>query len=177
MKEIQTLLSVENLPYLYQSDFYNIGFNKRGYYLDSEGNQYRYNIPESEYFLTVDELDYDLNNDSEHDSTEQPDDNIEVVAGCTIKPSELFSKLNLFELIEGDLKLELSKEVIEDLLNAPIVESEIFIMDSGWRTKSILIYILELDIYRQIVLNESGNANRVNQSKHTNEILKLLKEP
>jgi len=169
-------LTTDSLPYLYQSDFYNLGFNKRGFYLDSNGNQYHYSILESDYFPIINKVDYELNNDSEHDTTEQPDDKIELLGVNTIKPSELFSKLNLCELTQSDLGLELTKEVIADLQNAPMVHSDIYIYDSGWRTKSILVYMPDLDVYRRIILSETGNNNRLNQSKYTSEILDLLKE-
>jgi len=176
MKEIQTLLSVENLPYLYQSDFYNIGFNKKGFYLDGNGNQYDYSIPESNYLSIIEDEDYKLSTVPDQDDNDAEDAKTDFVYDNVIKPSELFNKLQLCEVTKSDLRMELSNEMIEDLTSAPVLELESFIMDSGWRTKSILIYIAELDVYKQTILSESGNSERRNQSKYTSEILEMFNE-
>ncbi|MCX2472790.1 hypothetical protein OQZ33_00460 [Pedobacter sp. MC2016-05] len=168
------LLSTEDLPYLYQSDSHNFGFDKRGFYLDSKGNQYRYSIPEEDYFSIIKEEEYNSNTPSNEESMDEPHIKTDVVYYDTIKPSELFNKLELCEVTKSDLRFELTSEVIKDLLSAPIVESESFIMDSGWRTKSVLVYLAELDVYKRILLVSSGNTNKLNTSIFTDGLLKTL---
>ncbi|WP_231465327.1 hypothetical protein [Pedobacter sp. Leaf132] len=177
---LDNYLSIESLPYLFQSDFYNIDFDKRGFYLDSKGNEYHYSIPEEEYFnlyISGENPDYTVFDSSDESQDDDGVTECNVPYERHIRPDELFKQLANCEFYQSDLQLELSKDVIEDLKNALVVESPICIYDSGWHTKSVLFYDEELRLYKEIVLSKSGNDNWLNQSRYTSGILELIKEP
>jgi len=75
------IFPIENLPYLYQSHFHNIGFATNGYYLDTKGNKYEYSIPEFDLIKVADDR---LNQDKSNSLNEA---SVTVLpTGYTIKP-------------------------------------------------------------------------------------------
>lgn len=170
----------ENLPYLYQSDFHNFRFNTKGFYLDTSGNQYHYDMPEPDYFSDFTPYPLDLESNGNQYSIEKPDSLIKVTDKNTvidtIKPADLFHNLSQCEIKRSDLKLELTNDVIDNLYNSGVRELEQFMLDTGWNTKSVLVYIAELGLYKQILLTKSGNVNKINTSKYTQEIISACGE-
>jgi len=162
-------LLVQKFIYLYQTEFHNVGFNTRGFYLDGSGNQYHYVLPEKEIKVNVDSIIKSTIAMLDADSSEwftTADDNT--------KPTDLFRNLNLCSHKASSLKLKLTTEIIEDLASSPIIEVEQFIMDAGWKTSYILFYHAELDVYKRILLASCGNTNKLNTSIFTDGLLKTL---
>ncbi|MFN0290054.1 hypothetical protein [Pedobacter helvus] len=170
--------NVESLPYLFHIKFTDSWTHRsKGVFIDSDGIEYRYEDTNGwKSFYETNEIDFNRTLDFE---VEAPPSISEV----EIKPEVLFHNLSLcrkkkpFMLLSRIDKLMLSVEIIEGLMNSPMVytNNEV-VYDAPTTTYSLLVYDVANACYRQIHLNSTGYRNVQNNSVYTQRILQKFQK-
>jgi len=169
---------IEDLPFIYESEFYSIawGTEHYGFFIDPQGRKYNYRITKDyryavtdkwNWFKTTDKVDPSDNTAFRYEEHE------------TITPDDLFE--NLLNSVEykpwfGYKKKTniITEEMIADLLQSPIEDHGDIACDAGSFTNSLYVYDADMDIYKRILLSMDGDIKKVNQSIYTQNIIRSL---
>lgn len=159
------LLSIENLPYIYQSEYFSLAWGKqhRGFYVLPNGDKYVYNMPDHFNFYEIEGNEF--GNTAWGDETE-----------LTIAPELLFENLKISTKQNGWLSLFKSKtllkaDVLKDLLKSKVKHYGQQMNDAGIKSNSLLIYDTDLRLYKRTLLKADGDRKVVNKYKHTFELI------
>ena len=171
-------LTPDNLPFLYQSDFYSIawGMEHYGFFVDPKGQKYNYRLSKDHRYEVTDKWNWCTPTGTvdpiQSTAYEHEEDGV-------ITPADLFE--NLMNSVEykpwfGYKKKinVITQEIIADLLQSPIEDYGQVACDAGSFTNSLYVYDAEKGIYKGILLSMDGDIKRVNQSSYTNHIIRSL---
>ncbi len=170
----ETVYMVDNLSYIYQSEFYSLAWGKvhHGFYFLPNGSKYRYREPENWNFYS-----------SAQNQTNTP---FKIVWGYetdgVIAPEHLFQNLRNSSLLTGLLGGAIVKpnpinlEAINHLMQAEIVDYGMIATDQGTLSNSILVYDPTISLYKRILLTSNGQRDMVNQSQYAKSTIKVLGE-
>jgi len=169
MTQINTF-TTENLPYVYQSEYYSLAWvhEHYGFYIDPTGAKYHYKQPEDWRFYTVQPYE------------EQPP--AKAVWGYEttgeIKPEDLFHnmsnatrKSNLFSFLKRNY---VTDEMMASLMKSKVTGRRGDKTDSGTRSNALLIYDSDSNLYRRILLSASGEMEMLNTNRHTESLLNRM---
>lgn len=196
----ETVYTVDSLPYIYQSEFYSLawGLVHKGFFVDPSGITYKYNMPKDWRFYTSemqlegrrkrmedarDIIDMDAMKSGKINSINEVDYSHITPNGYetdgTIRPEDLFQNLlnsykrvGLFGTSRKD-KL-LNKTIIDDLMVSDIEDSGFVRCDAGNLSNVLLVYDPSIELYRRIVLTNSGENDMINKSQYTKAIIETL---
>jgi|GEM_PF-6878102 len=167
---------IEDLPFLYQSEFYSIawGMKHYGFFIDPKGRKYNYRISNDYRYAVTDKWNW-----FKAVGTVDHSGNIVYEREATITPNNLFE--NLLNSVEykpwfGYKKKTniITEEMITDLLQSPIEDHGDIACDAGSFTNSLYVYDAEMDIYKRVLLSMDGDIKKINQSMYTHNIIRSL---
>jgi len=151
----ENIFSIENTPYLYQSEFYSLAWGRKhyGFYVDPAGITYKYKMPENWNFIKHDIIESEL-----------------LFQNLELSVVQLpFTKFLRRKIVISDV-------VIKDLMDSTIEDHGMVRNDAGDFPNSLLVYDTTIQKYRRILLNCDGDYKKVNQSKYTNVLISGLGE-
>ena len=149
------IFSIENTPYLYQSEFYSLAWGRKhyGFYIDPVGITYKYKMPENWNFIKHDIIE-----------AEQLFQNIELSV----------VQLQFTKFLRR--KIVIPDAIIKDLMGSTIEDHGMVRNDAGDFSNSLLVYDSTIQKYRRILLNCDGDYKKINQSKYTDVLISGLGE-
>lgn len=170
--------NTDDLPFIYQSEFYSIawGMKHYGFFIDPQGRKYNYRLSKDNRYAVNDQWNFCETTDmvAPSDNTAYRHEDHE-----TITPDHLFE--NLMNSVEykpwfGYKKKNniITEEMIADLLLSPIEDYGDIACDAGSFTNSLYVYDAEMGIYKRILLSMDGDIKRVNQSIYMRNIIRSL---
>jgi hypothetical protein len=160
---------VEQIPYIYQFEYLNNAWGRvhYGYFIDPDGNRYKYKDPKSWFFNTKEDdvkPPYDFKSFENRKRTSD-----------TFEPEELFTNLRssvkqtgLFSLFKS--KLELSDDTLQDLMTSEVKDFGPQGCDMGMKSNILWIYDAATMLYKRILLRAVGDQRFVNQSRVATEL-------
>ncbi|MEE1945061.1 hypothetical protein VRU48_08080 [Pedobacter sp. KR3-3] len=161
------LFTIENLPFIFQSEYYSLAWGKRhyGFYIAPDGRKYRYDMPEEWNFYSC--------------------PNEKMVWGYEtdgiISPESLFQNLRsstevlrLFPMMRR--KAPITQTIIDDLFASQVKYGDRYMCDAGIRSNALLVYEQETGLYKRILLRASGDREMVNKSDYALPIVLALGE-
>jgi hypothetical protein len=197
---IETVYTVDSLPYIYQSEFYSLawGLVHKGFYVDPRGITYKYNMPKDWKFyksemqlenykrrvedarniIDKDAIEYGkIKHIDEVDYSHITPNGYETDG--TIRPEDLFQNLqnsSKYVGMFGALRKHnpISQIIIDDLKGSNIEDSGFIRCDAGNLSNVLLIYESKIQLYRRIVLTNNGERDMVNRSQYIMAIIKAL---
>jgi hypothetical protein len=174
MNSIQkNIYSVEDLPYIYHSEcrITNWRTQRRGFYVLPNGDKYVYDNPKGFNLYNIEsELPNDIANGDE--------------TNLKITPDLLFENLDMCTKKNGLLSFFRSKKLLEQHILDDLLESEVISYPKDLKFNrgslfpyyrisfsSLLIYDVELQLYKRILLTASGDRKASNQSEHRSDLV------
>jgi len=150
-----TVYKVDNLPYLFQSEYYSLawGMQHRGFYIPPDGTKYSYDMPES----------WDFHISEKANKSDAPFKSVKgIELDGVIQPEQLFQNLAYSKKqssLFGRKPLGLSPSTIDEITNAEIRGSSEYQIkcDAGIRTNCLLVYQPELILYKRVLLSADGD--------------------
>lgn len=170
--------NTDDLPFIYQSEFYSIAWGKvhYGFFIDPQGRKYNYRLSKDYRYAVTDKWNWCT-----------PSGRVDPMQSTAYRYEEngLITPNDLFENIMNSVEYKpwfgfkkkaniITGEIIADLLQSPIEDYGDIACDAGSFTNSLYVYDAEMGIYKRILLSMDGEIKRVNQSVYTHNIIRSL---